>query len=197
VYFSVRDLIHAIDIDSIDYPDRDPDLEKSISHPPFIISFRVFNQTVPLRLLDADDNEIEEIEARLPMLHRFHLASNPRGLISRHCRHLFELSLYVDATLPLWLPPEALRHLVHPTLKSLSLGKPIVDLGKAGKHLHNLLPNLDKILWETVHETYYDEDFSGRRLRAGVKTTALETRRRTSSLIVPMAPIKLKTILPE
>ena len=68
-----------------------------------------------------------------------------------HCRHLFELSLYIDVTLPLWPPPDALRHLVHPTLKSLSLGVSTVtreDLGKAYNLLDNLLPNLDEIIWK-------------------------------------------------
>ena len=184
VYFSFHDLLDLIDIDSGDYYDRDPGLEESNGHPPFIIPFGVLQPllsdysslkfiVLPLHLLDADDNEIEEIAACLPMLHRFDLASYTYGQISRsrmtlrsilsfvtHCRHLFELSLYIDATLALWPPPEALRHLMHPNLKTLSLGKPTVareDLEKARELLNNLLPNVDRIFWE-VDETDSHED---------------------------------------
>ena len=185
VYFSSHELLDDIDFDWNDYYDRYPDLEESADHPPFMIPFRVLKPflsdysslrfiVLPLHLLDADDDEIEEIAASLPVLHIFDLASNPWGQISRsrmtlrsilsfvtHCRHLFELSLYIDVTLPLWPSPEDLRHLVHPTLKTLSLGKSTVaqeDLDKAHDLFGELLPNLDEITWETV-ATYSDEDY--------------------------------------
>ena len=178
VYFSFHDLF--------DINIYDPNLEQSMDHPPSVIPFRVLKPllsgysplkfiVLPLHLLDADDDEIEEIAARLPMLHRFDLATDPCGQISQsrmtfrsilsfvtHCRYLFELSLYIDATLSFWPAPEILGHLVHPTLKTLSLGKSTVvreDLGKVHDLLDKLLPNLDQITWETV-KTDSDEDSS-------------------------------------
>jgi len=186
VYFSDHYLVDAVDIDLNDYYDRDPDLEESINHLPSIIFFRVLKPflsdysslktiVLPFHLLDADDDEIEEIAACLPMLHRFDLASNPRGQISRsrmtlrsilsfvtHCRHLFDLSLYIDATLPSWPSRETLCHLVHPNLKRLSLGTSTVtreDLDKAGDLFEDLLPNLYEFIWET-DEMDSDEDSS-------------------------------------
>ena len=173
VYFSTHDLLGAIDIDLSDYYSRGLGFTTSDHLSPSIISFRVFKPflsdysslkfiVLPLHVLDADDDEAEEIAACLPMLHRFNLASDPRGRISQsrmtlrsilsfvtHCRHLFELSLYIDVTLPSWPAPEALRHLVHPALKRLSLGQSTVareDLENARDLLDNLLPMGD-IIW--------------------------------------------------
>ena len=186
VYFSVHDLLDLIDTDWDDHHDRDPPLEESIDLPPSIIPFRVLKPflsdysslkfiVLPLHLLDADDDEIEQIASCLPMLHRFDLASDPCDQILRsrmtlrsvlsfvtHCRYLFELSLYVDATLPSWPTPEALSPLVHPNLKRLSLGRSTVTpeaWGKARDLLDHLLPNADEIILKTDYPNS-DEDSS-------------------------------------
>ena len=186
VHFLVYDLSNNIDIDWNDRYHRYLLLEESADLPPSIIPFRVFEPflsdysslkfiVLPRHLLDANDKEIETIAASLPMLHRFDLAPDPcrHILQSRmtldsilsfvtHCRHLFQLSLYIDATLPLWPPPEAFHHLVHPTLKMLSLGNSTVardDWEKTHDLLYYLLPNLDNFSWE-ADEIDSDEDCS-------------------------------------
>ena len=115
-YFTVHHFLDAIDITPIYYDNHDANLEKSIDHPPFIIPSRVLTPflrlcllksiVLSLHLLGTDDDEIEEIAAHSPMLHRFDLATDSHGLISRsritlrsilsfvaHCRHLFQDSL--------------------------------------------------------------------------------------------------------
>ena len=175
VYFSARDILNAVDTNDWNVR-HNTGLEESVNHPPLIIPFRILKPflsdysslkfiVLPLHLLDADDNEIEQIAAHLPTLRTFALAVDPWNLILQprmtlrsilsfvtHCRHLSELALYIDATLPLWPPPEALRHLVHHTLNYLNLGKSTVarkDLGKVRDLLDNLLPNLYEMIWST------------------------------------------------